>query len=51
LVTGYSCVNDPVACSSIRSLQITANVAPTFMDQTTKMFPVYTITSKARLNN
>lgn len=47
----YSCINDPVACSSIRSLQITANVAPTFMDQTTKMFPVYTITSKARLNN
>jgi prepilin-type N-terminal cleavage/methylation domain-containing protein len=47
----YSCINDPVACSSIRSLQITANVAPTYMDQTTKMFPVYTITSKARLNN
>ena len=39
------------ACSSIRSLQITANVAPTFMDPNTKLFPVFSITSKARLNN
>ena len=42
---------DPVSCSSIRSLQITANVAPNFMDPTTKIYPVYSITSKARLNN
>lgn len=42
---------DPVACSSIRSLQISANVAPNFLDTKTKMFPVYSITSKARLNN
>lgn len=42
---------DPVSCSSIRSLQITANVAPGFMDTKTNMFSVYSITSKARLNN
>lgn len=44
-------VADPVACSSIRSLQINANVAPSFMDPKTNTFPVYSITSKARLNN
>ena len=37
-------------CTQIRSLQITANVAPAYMDQTTKMFPVFSITSKSRLN-
>lgn len=42
---------DPVSCSSIRSLQITANVAPNFLDTKTNIFPVYSITSKARLNN
>jgi type II secretory pathway pseudopilin PulG len=50
-VTGnYSCytVSD---CMNIRSLQITVNVAPGFMDQTTHVFPVFSITSKARLNN
>ena len=41
----------PVACSSIRSLQINANVAGTFMDPKTNIYPVYSITSKARLNN
>jgi type II secretory pathway pseudopilin PulG len=46
----YSC-NSVTDCSSIRSLQISANVAPNFMDQTTKVFAVYSITSKARLNN
>jgi type II secretory pathway pseudopilin PulG len=46
----YSC-NTLLACGNIRSLQITANVATSFMDQKTKMFPVYAITSKARLNN
>ncbi len=44
-------VPNPAACSNIRSLQITANVAPTFMDPNTKIFPVVSITSKARLNN
>jgi prepilin-type N-terminal cleavage/methylation domain-containing protein len=42
---------DPVSCSSIRSLQITANVVPNFMDPKTNTYPVYSITSKARLNN
>jgi type II secretory pathway pseudopilin PulG len=46
----YSC-SDPLSCLPIRSLQITANVTTSFMDPTTKMFPVYAITSKARLNN
>jgi type II secretory pathway pseudopilin PulG len=41
----------PVACSSIRSLQITANVTSNFMDPKTKNFAVYSITSKVRLNN
>jgi len=39
------------ACSSIRSLQITANVVPSFIDNATNTFPVTSITSKARLNN
>lgn len=42
---------DPVSCSSIRSLQITANVAPAFSDATTKVFPVVSVTSKSRMNN
>lgn len=37
-------------CSQIRSLQITINVAPAYADPTTKQFPVYAITSKARIN-
>src|SRR5439155_8005183 len=37
-------------CSQIRSLQITANVAPAYADPTTKRYPVYSITSKARVN-
>ena len=37
-------------CSQIRSLQIAVNVAPTFADPTTKQFPVYSVTSKARIN-
>jgi type II secretory pathway pseudopilin PulG len=37
-------------CSQIRSLQITANVAPAYADPTSKQFPVYSITSKARIN-
>jgi hypothetical protein len=43
--------NSATACSSIRSLQITANVVPNFMDQKTDIFPVYSITSKGRFNN
>jgi len=39
------------ACSSIRSVQITANVAPNYADATTKAYQVLSITSKARLNN
>jgi prepilin-type N-terminal cleavage/methylation domain-containing protein len=39
------------ACSSIRSLQITANVVPSFIDNATNTFQVTSITSKARLNN
>jgi len=39
------------ACSSIRSLQITANVVPNYSDNKTTTFPVFSITSKARLNN
>lgn len=37
-------------CSSIRSLQITANVVPASPDPVTQVFPVFSITSKARLN-
>jgi type II secretory pathway pseudopilin PulG len=37
-------------CSQIRSLQITANVAAQYADPTTKQYPVYSITSKARIN-
>jgi len=39
------------ACSSIRSLQITANVVPSFIDNATNTFQVTSITSKVRLNN
>jgi prepilin-type N-terminal cleavage/methylation domain-containing protein len=42
---------DPLSCSSVRSLQITANVAPSYADPQTKVYPVLSITSKARLNN
>jgi prepilin-type N-terminal cleavage/methylation domain-containing protein len=37
-------------CTQIKSLQITANVAPPYYDPNTKVFPVYSITSKARIN-
>ena len=39
------------ACASIDSLQITANVASRFADPNTGTYPVYSITSKARVNN
>jgi prepilin-type N-terminal cleavage/methylation domain-containing protein len=37
-------------CTQIKSLQITANVAPPYYDPTTKLYPVYSITSRARIN-
>jgi type II secretory pathway pseudopilin PulG len=37
-------------CTSIRSIQISANVAPTYNDLTTRLYPVFSVTSKARLN-
>jgi hypothetical protein len=37
-------------CTPIRSLQITVNVVPAFADPVSKQFPVYSITSKARIN-
>jgi type II secretory pathway pseudopilin PulG len=37
-------------CSQIRSLQISVNVAPAYADPTTKQLPVYSLTSKARIN-
>jgi prepilin-type N-terminal cleavage/methylation domain-containing protein len=46
----YAC-NTVLDCSAIRSLQITANVAPTYADPTAKTYQVYSVTSKARLNN
>jgi prepilin-type N-terminal cleavage/methylation domain-containing protein len=39
------------SCSSIDSIQITVNVASNFADPQTQIFPVYSITSKARVNN
>jgi len=39
------------ACSSIHSVQITANIAPGYADITTKTYRVFSITSKARMNN
>lgn len=42
---------NPNSCSGLRSLQITVNVAPNFMDLSSKSYPVLAITSKARLNN
>jgi prepilin-type N-terminal cleavage/methylation domain-containing protein len=39
------------ACSSIHSVQITANIAPGYGDAATKMYRVFSITSKARMNN
>jgi prepilin-type N-terminal cleavage/methylation domain-containing protein len=43
-----ACVN---SLTPIRELQVTANVAPSFADPQTKVFPVFSITSKARLSN
>jgi prepilin-type N-terminal cleavage/methylation domain-containing protein len=42
---------DPTACASIDSVQIQANVASKFADPKTQTYTVYSITSKARINN
>jgi len=42
---------DATSCSSIVSLQITANVTSAYPDPKTKIYSVYAITSRARLNN
>ena len=49
----YSCdeAAAPLSCSGIRSLQISVNVTSNFADPKTNTYPVYSITSKARLNN
>ncbi len=49
----YSCDERVTAnsCSGIRSFQITANVTSAFPDPKTNIYQVYSITSKARLNN
>jgi hypothetical protein len=49
ITTACSLTTNP-DCSQIRNLQITANVAPPYYDVVTKVFPVYSITSKARIN-
>jgi prepilin-type N-terminal cleavage/methylation domain-containing protein len=47
-VTASACVN---SATPIRELQVTANVAPNFADLQTKLYPVFSITTKARLSN
>lgn len=49
----YSCdeAASPLSCSGIRSLQISVNVTSNFADPKTNVYQVYSITSKARLNN
>ena len=42
---------DATSCSSVASLQITANVTSAYADPKTKIYPVYSITSMARVNN
>lgn len=49
ITTACSLTTNP-DCTQIRSLQITANVAPTYYDPVTRLYPVYSITSKARIN-
>jgi prepilin-type N-terminal cleavage/methylation domain-containing protein len=43
-----ACIN---SATPIRELQITINVAPNFSDPQTHVYPVFSITSKARLSN
>lgn len=46
--TPATCVG---SATPIRELQVTANIIPNFSDSQTKVFPVFSITSKARLSN
>jgi type II secretory pathway pseudopilin PulG len=46
--TAAACVN---SATPIRELQVTANIVPNFADMQTHVFPVFSITSKARLSN
>lgn len=46
--TAASCVG---SATPIRELRVSANVAPNFADPTTHTFPVFSVTSKARLSN
>ncbi len=52
-VTGGAVVSCPDigTCSSIHTVQIQVNIAPSYNDPTTKTYQVYSITSKARMNN
>jgi prepilin-type N-terminal cleavage/methylation domain-containing protein len=50
LITSACSLTTNPDCRQIRSLQITANVAPPYFDPKTQMFTVYSITSKARVN-
>jgi len=47
-ITPATCVG---SATPIRELQVTANVIPNFSDSQTKVFPVVSITTKARLSN
>lgn len=49
LITSCTLTSNP-SCTAIRSIQISANVAPSFADPTEKTYPVFSITSKGRLN-
>ena len=46
--TPATCVG---SATPIRELQVTANVLPNFSDSQTKVFPVFSVTTKARLSN
>jgi type II secretory pathway pseudopilin PulG len=47
-LSAFACVN---SATPIRELQVTANVAPNFADVQTHVYPVFSITTKARLSN
>lgn len=50
LITAACSLTTSPDCTQIRSLKITANVAPSYYDPVTKLYQVYSITSKARIN-
>jgi prepilin-type N-terminal cleavage/methylation domain-containing protein len=47
-LTAAACIG---SATPIRELQVTANVAPNFADAHTHVYPVFSITTKARLSN